>query len=130
MAVQTATVGKIVIEGGTITNVVDGTLDVTIGEGDITAIGDSWTNAVPLAKSWTCTFRVNHDKGGTAVSAVRTEWVSGDQELTTVQFWVDGSSYFSAAAAMLAGYSLTKSVGAVDQVSITLRSKGALTYTV
>ena len=128
MAISTATVGKVVVGGTTVEDVVNATLTIDTGTADTTALSDSWGDVVAVGKKWTLAVTMTYDNADTAQAAMRTEWVSGDSVVATVEMWVDGTNYMIATAALMSNFTLTKSVGSADQLAVTYMGKAPLSY--
>ena len=128
MAISTATVGKVVIGGTTVEDVVSASVSIDTGTADTTALSDSWGDVVATGKKWTLTVTINYDNADTAQAAMRTEWVSGDSVVATVEMWVDATNYLIATAALMSNFALAKSVGGADQLTVTYMGKAPLSY--
>lgn len=129
MSIKTAKVGKVTIEGNTLGENPNATLNITLATAETTPIGVSWRELVALTKSWNLSLTVNYDPSGTALSALRTEFISGDGDLSSVQMYEDGTHYFAGSASIITAFNLTKSAGSQDQVAITIEGNSELTYT-
>jgi hypothetical protein len=128
MAISTATVGKVVIAGTTVGDVVNATLTLDTGNAETTQLSDTWGNVAATGKKWTLAMTCNYNNADTAQAALRTEYISGDCVLATVEAWVDATNYFIATAALISNFTLAKSVGGVDQLTTTIMGKAPLSY--
>jgi predicted secreted protein len=131
MAIKTFTVAAVKINGTagtTLTDVDSANLTVNMDTGETTGFGDTWKEYVALAKSWQLTVAGKLDPVGTAVSSLRTEFISGDNIVTSVVMMESASSYFSGDT-ILTSYTEGASVNGVDTYSCTFQGNGALSYT-
>ena len=128
MAISTATVGKVVIGGTTVEDVVSATLTVETGNADTTALSDSWGDVVPTGKKWSLACTCTYDNADTEQAALRTEYISGDCVLATCEMWVDATNYFIATAGLLTNFTLAKSAGGADQLTFNIMGKAPLSY--
>lgn len=126
--VKTYKVGKVMIEGTQLKELQTATLAITLASEDLQEIGESWADPIGTGKAWTLSLACKHNPADTAQAALRTEFVSGDGELSAVQSWVDGSSYFSGSGALVGNMTINKSVGPVDTISFELAGKGAISW--
>ena len=132
MAVSTFKLGKVAIGGNDLANLTNAALAISLETADRTVIGDNWKKLAPLAKSWSLSLTCKYDGLATAVAAMRTEFISGDGDITTVEMYVGanaGSQYFTGSAAVITGFNLTKSVGNDDEVNMSIEGSGGLGYT-
>lgn len=129
MAVKTYRLGKVVINAGTVTNCTNAALTINQEVSDRTSLGDDWRFLGTLGKSWTLSLSCKNDPVATTLVALRTEFISGDCETGSVRMYDGATTYFSGSYAMVTSFGLTKSVGADDEVSITIEGNSALEYT-
>lgn len=127
MAIKTFKVGKLDIDGNELAYLDNMSLNITIETGETTAIGETWGAAITLGKSWNVSGSTKYDPSDTAQAALRTEFISGDGALASVKVYEDDTVYYSGAANITA-FNITKAVGAVDTLNITLEGTGALSY--
>lgn len=128
MAISTATVGKVVIGGTTVEDVVSATIAVETGNADTTALSDTWGDVEPTGKKWNLSVTMNYNNADTAQAAMVTEWHSGDSVVATVEMWVDATNYYIATAGLISNCTLAKSVGGADQLTIAIMGKAPLAY--
>ena len=128
MAILKPTVGSFRVEGATMADVVDITLNVTINTGETTPVGVSWAQVIELHKSWTASVSCNYNPTDTAQAAAVTGYTTGDATFTTLSFYEDASTNY-AGSALLTGATVTKSVGSPDKLSLTYMGNAALART-
>ena len=128
MAIKTYKVGKLDINGAEFNNMDNMSLNITLEAGDVTSVGDSWASAIPLGKSWNVSGSAKYDPADTAQLALMTEFISGDGDLAAIKVYEDATKFYSGAA-IITAFNVTKAVGAVDTLAITLLGSGALDYT-
>ncbi len=131
MAIKTFTVASVKLggtAGTTIANVDSANLTINMDTGETTGLGDTWKEYVSLAKSWQLTISCKLDNVDAAASALRTEFISGDNIVTGVVMMESASSYFSGDT-ILTSYTEGASVNGVDTYSCTFQGNGALSYT-
>ena len=127
MAIKTFTVGKVLVNANTLSNVETTTPTITINTGETTSIGDTWRKLVATGKSWAVTIVVKKDPSNTAYAAIRTEFLTGDGLITTLSIYEDATKYITGSA-YLTQFAPTKSVGNVDSTSITFEGIGMPSY--
>lgn len=128
MSVKTFKVGKLDIDGNELGFLDNMSLNITMETGDTTSIGDTWAAAIPLGKSWNVSGSTKYDPADTAQLALMTEFISGDGDIAAVKVYEDATKYYSGAA-IITAFNVTKAVGGVDTLSITLQGTGSLSYT-
>jgi predicted secreted protein len=131
MAVKTFSVANVKIggtAGTTIGNIESANLTVTMDTGEITAFQSTWKTYVTLAKSWQLTVTAKYDNSDAGATALRTEWVSGDNLVTSVIMY-ENASAFCSGDTILTSYTEGATVNAVDTYSVTFMGNGALSYT-
>ena len=128
MSVKTFKVGKLDINGSELGNLDNMTLNITLGTGVVTAVGDTWDSAIALGKAWDVSGSLKYDPADTAQLALMTEFISGDGDLANIKVYEDGTKYYDGAA-IITAFNVVKGVGAVDTLAITLLGTGALSYT-
>jgi hypothetical protein len=129
MAVKTYKLGQVVVAGATVLNCTNAALTIAQEVSDRTSIGDSWRFLGTLGKSWALSITCKYDPVGTTLTALRTEFITGDCETGSIKMYEGTTTYFSGSAAMITGYNLTKSVGADDEVTMTFEGNSVLEYT-
>ena len=129
MAIKTYKLGKVLVEGTQIRELQSAALTVTLGSEDTQEIGESWADPVGTGRAWTLSLSCKHDPLDTAQIALRTEFLTGDGQLTAMQMWVDGTAYFSGSGALVTNMAINKAVGPIDTVTFEFAGKGALSYT-
>jgi len=129
MAIKTYRVGKVLIEASQIFSLDNATLNITMGVGETTSIGDDWRQLVALGKQATLNLTCSYNPNDGQQSSLRTECLTGDGALSAVQMWEDASHYFAASAMLVTTCNITKAVGAVDKINFTLEAIGAISYT-
>lgn len=129
MAIKTGRVGKVLIEATQIGNLDNGSLALDFGNQETTPVGADWADLVALVRRATLTLTCSYDPADTATGLVRTEYINGDGYMSAIQIWEDTSHYFSFSGAMVTVCNINKTSGAVDKINITLRAKGAVSYT-
>jgi len=133
MAINTFTVGMVKIEGEKIAGLKNATLTVTHNLESAMVIGDSWESDTILHGQWEVSLECDYSPDDTAQAALRTDFAAGGSGLlqTTVSMYTASSSastYFSGSA-IITGCTLTRAVGAVDKLSVSLKGQGDLDYT-
>lgn len=128
MAIKTAKIGKLQIDGDDVGEVNSITLNTDIDIGETSTIGDTWKTQLSLGKSWNLSGSLYYDPDDTAQAALRTEFISGDGALADVRMYEDASKYFSGAG-IITSFSVTKGIGAHDTLSISITGNGVLSYT-
>ena len=128
MAIKTCRVGKVLIEASQIYSLDNATLNINMGVGETTGIGEDWRDMVALGKAATLNLTCSYNPSDFVQAALRTEFMTGDGAVSAVQMWEDASHYFAASGMLVTTCNITKSVGAVDKASFTLEAKGALAY--
>ena len=127
MAIKTFKVGKLDINGSELGDLDNMSLNITLETGPTTSVGDTWASAIPLGKNWNISGSTKYDPADTAQLALMTEFMSGDGDLAAIKVYEDGSKYYQGAA-IITAFNVTKAVGAVDTLAITLLGTGALAY--
>jgi predicted secreted protein len=128
MAIKTFKVGKMVIDSNELGSLDNMSLNITIESGDTTSIGDTWNEAISLGKSWNVSGSMKYDPDDTAQAALQQEFIAGDGALADVRVYEDATKFYSGAG-IITAFNITKAVGAVDTLSITIQGSGALSYT-
>lgn len=128
MAIKTFKTGKLQIDSSDAGEVDNLSINITIDAGDTTEIGTSWAEAIPLGKAWNMSGSLKYDPADTVQLALMTEFISGDGDLADVRYYEDGSKYYSGAG-IITAFNVTKAVGAVDTLAITIQGTGSLSYT-
>ena len=128
MAIKKFTVGKVEVNSNVLTGLVENAAPTfTINIGDVTAIGMTWREIISLAKSWSLSLTVKTYPANTAYAAIRTEFMSGDGLITTLNVYEDGTKYFTGSC-YVTQFAPTKSVGNVDSTAITFEGTGTPSY--
>jgi len=127
MAIKTFKVGKLEIDGSVLGSLDNISLNITIESGDTTAIGSTWAESIPLGKSWNISGSTKYDPADTAQLALMTEFITGDGDLAVIKVYEDATKYYSGAG-IITAFNVTKAVGGVDTLSITIQGTGALAY--
>jgi len=127
MALKTYTAGKVAIETTELGYLIDGTLTVDVGSGDISKIGTAWNAVTELGKGWTLAVSCNYDPADTAQAALITGYTSGEASFSAVSLY-DDASVMHSGSALLTNAVVTKAVGQVDKFSATFTGNGALTH--
>ena len=128
MAIKKFTVGKVTVNANELTGLVENSAPTfTINTGDTTAIGMTWRELISLGKSWSLSLTVKTYPANTAYTALRTEFMSGDGLITTLNVYEDATKYFTGSA-ILTQFAPTKSVGNVDSTAITFEGTGTPSY--
>jgi len=133
MAVNTFKTGMVKIEGTQLAGLKNGTLTITHNTESGMVIGNAWESYVILHGQWEVSLECDYDPDDTVQGALRTDFAAGGSGLlqTAVSMYTASSSastYFSGSA-VITGCTLTRAVGAVDKLSVTLAGNGALSYT-
>ena len=133
MAVNTFKLGMVKVEGTQLGGLKNATLTVTHNMESAMVIGDSWESNTILHGQWEVSLECDYSPDDTVQAAFRTDFTTGGSGLlqTTVSMYTASSSastYF-AGSAIITGCTLTRAVGAVDKLSVTLAGQGALAYT-
>ena len=127
MSVKTFKVGKLEINGSELGSLDNVSLNITIETGDTTSIGSTWAEAIPLGKSWNISGSTKYDPGDTAQLALMAEFISGDGDLAAIKVYEDAAKFYSGAG-IITAFNVTKAVGGVDTLAITIIGTGALAY--
>jgi len=125
MAVLKPTAGKFSVEGSAMSHVVDMTLSIDIGTGDITPIGVSWNQVLELQKGWSIAVVCNYDPTSSGQAAAVTGFTTGDATFTSINFYEDASTSL-AGSAILTSATITKSVGSPDKLNLSYTGNAAL----
>lgn len=131
MAIKTFTVANVKyngVSGTAIGNVQSASLSVTMDTAESTSLGDSWKEYITLAKSWTLNVTALYDNTDTAATGLRTEFISGDNVVTSVTMYETASCYFQGDT-ILASYQEGANVNGAATYTVTFTGNGALTYT-
>ena len=128
MAIKTFKVGKLDVNGSDMGELDNMSLNITIDTADITEIGTTWAAAIALGKSWNVSGTAKYDPADTVQAALQQEFIAGDGDLASIKVYEDATKYYSGAA-IITAFNITKAVGAVDVLAITLMGTGALSYT-
>jgi predicted secreted protein len=131
MAIKTFTVANVKLGGtaGTsIGNIQSANLTVNMDVGEATSFQDTWKKYLTLAKSWQLTVSALYDNSDGGATALRTEWVSGDNIITSVVMMENASSYYMGDT-VLTSYVEGASVNGLDTYSVTFQGSSSLTYT-
>ncbi len=128
MAIKTFKVGKLDVNGSDMGELDNMSLNITIDTADITEIGDTWAASIALGKSWNVSGTAKYDPSDTVQAALQQEFIAGDGDLASIKVYEDATKYYSGAA-IITAFNITKAVGAVDVLAITLMGTGALSYT-
>jgi len=127
MAVKTFKVGKVSIDTDDMGECDNATLTITFDIGETTELGDTWKEQLALGKSWNLSVSAKYNPANTAQADMRTEFISGDGAIADIRMYEDDTIYFSGAA-VITSYNITKSVNAMDILSMTFEGNGALSY--
>ena len=127
MSIKTFKVGKLQVDSNDVGEVDNMSLNITIDAGDTTEIGNTWAEAIPLGKSWNVSGTLKYDPDDTAQAALQQEFIAGDGALADVRVYEDATKYYSGAG-IITAFNITKAVGAVDTLAITIQGTGALSY--
>ena len=127
MAIKTFKVGKLEIDGSVLGSLDNISLNITIESGDTTAIGSTWAESIPLGKSWNISGSTKYDPADAAQLALMIEFISGDGDIAAIKVYEDASKFYSGAG-IITAFNVTKAVGGVDTLSITIMGTGALAY--
>ena len=128
MAIKTFKVGKLQVDSSDAGEVDNLSLNITIDAGDTTQIGNTWAEAIPLGKAWNVSGSLKYDPTDTVQAALQQEFIAGDGALADVRVYEDATKYYSGAG-IITAFNITKAVGAVDTLAITIQGTGALSYT-
>lgn len=131
MAIKTFTVANVKYNGtsGTaIGNIQSASLSVNLDTAESTSLGDSWKEYIALAKSWTMSVTALYDNTDAAATGLRTEFISGDNVVTSLTMYETASCYFQGDT-LLASYQEGANVNGADTYTVTFTGNGALAYT-
>ena len=128
MAIKTFKVGKLDVNGSDMGELDNMSLNITIDVGDTTEIGNTWATAIPLGKKWNISGTAKYDPTDTVQAALQQEFIAGDGDLASVKVYEDATKYYSGAG-IITVFNITKAVGAIDTLAITIEGTGALSYT-
>lgn len=127
MARSDYTVGKIVVQGSTMSDVTNQSLTMNGVDWDITAIGDANPSMAPVTEQYEIAITANYNASDTAQALIRAKFLGGSRTLTSAYFYQDGTNYIGGSA-LITNATITKSVGSFDQLNITLQSRGTWAY--
>ena len=130
MAIATFKLGKLEIEGTSITNLISGTGTVTHNVEDTNPIGSSWRAGTVLGGEWEVSLEAHYDPAATAQAALVTNFITGGDSciLTTVALYALAASYALTGSAIITNATISKTHGSADKLSVTLRGNGTPTY--
>ena len=129
MAVKTSLTGKVLINSTQIGHLTKWSLKVTVGAGDVTAIGDVYKSEVGLLGNWVATLDFIYDQADAGQTALRGDWpTTPSTSISAIQLWEDGTHYWSGAGLMV-DWTQTKTLNATDKITVTVNGFGALSYT-
>ena len=128
MARETFKAGKVTIESNDLSHTKDMSLSCNGEEVDLRAIGQTNPIPDPLSENWEISFTCDYDPDDSAQAALRNKYMGGSRTLTSVYYYEDGSHYVTGSA-MISTLTLTKSVGNVDQLQCSIKSRGDWSYT-
>ncbi len=132
MAIKKHTEGSLVVMSGishiTVSEYISGTLTVTINTGDTSSIGTAWEAAVELGKGWEISAEMNYNPTDPGQALMMAKYLSQGSSFPNVQFYEDATGVH-AGTALLTSAVITKSMGSVDKISVTLKGDGTLGYT-
>jgi predicted secreted protein len=127
MAIKTFKVGKLSIDTTDVGEVNNMSLSITLDTGETTEINDDWKTYLALGKSWTLSGSLYYDPDDTAQAALRTEFISGDGDLSDIDMYEDDTHYFSGDG-IITSFAVTKAINANDTLAITIIGNGELDY--
>lgn len=120
--------GKVLIEGASITELVDFTLNINSGVAESNKIGGTWTRSTYLSRKASASISCNYDPDDTVIAALITGFTTGDVEFSSVALYDNASAYFGGQSAILTSASVTKSYGGYDKFTASFDYKETLTY--
>jgi predicted secreted protein len=127
MAIKTFKVGKLSIDTTDVGEVNNMSLSITLDTGETTEINDDWKTYLALGKSWTLSGSLYYDPDDTVQAALRTEFISGDGDLSDIDMYEDDTHYFSGDG-IITSFAVTKAINANDTLAITIIGNGELDY--
>ena len=127
MAILTSKVGKLQIGDSVLGVVQNATLSVTIDVAETTELGDTWKTNLALGKSWTLAASLLYDSANSGQALMRTEFMTGDGEVTGLKMYEDATKYFSGSA-IITSFGITKGINAADTLSVSFVGDSTLSY--
>lgn len=127
MAILTSKVGKLKIGDSVLGEVNNASLAVTIDVAETTEIGDTWKTNLSLGKSWTLSASLIYNSDNTGQALMRTEFMTGDGEVTALKMYEDGTKYFQGNA-IITSFNITKGINAADALSVSFVGDSTLSY--
>ncbi len=130
MGIATFKLGKIHIEGTSVTNLISGTFSITHNVEDTNPVGTAWRAGTVLGGEWEVSLEAHYDPAATAQAALVTDFVAGGEScmLTSISLFTLAASYAFTGSAIITNATVTKAYGATDKLSATLRGNGSIAY--
>jgi len=130
MSKRSPMVGSCKIEGTSLANDVEFTVNVVQNTTDSATIGDVWAEPVALGKSWGGHVGGNYDPEDTALAALITAAKSATYDelhMTAIALYDNASAYYSGSC-IITNVTVTKSMGTMDRFDFDFEGIGAITY--
>ena len=130
MAISTFKLGKVQIQGTSVTNLISATTTVNHNVEDTNAIGTSWRSGTVLGGEWEVSIEAHYDPSSTAQAALVVDVIAGGNSclLTSISLFALAASFGITGSAIITNSTITKAVGATDKLSATLRGNGTPAY--
>lgn len=130
MGIATFKLGKVQIEGTSVTNLISGTTNVNHNIEDTNPIGASWRAGTVLGGEWEVSLECHYDPAATAHAAMVTDFIAGGDSciLSSISLFTLAASYGITGSAIITNATITKAVGSTDKLSVTLRGNGTPLY--
>jgi len=120
--------GHMDVEGTSMAEIADITLNINSGVAEANKIGGTWTRSTYLSRKASVSVTANYDPADTVQAALITGFTTGDVEFSDLTFYDNASAYFGGQSAILTSASITKSYGGYDKFACSFDYKETLTY--
>lgn len=128
MSIKTFKVGKVSIDTDDLGECDSATLTITFDIGETTELGNTWKEQLALGKSWNLSVSAKYNPANQAQIDMREEFMTGDGAIADIRMYEDNTWYFYGAA-VITSFNVTKSINAIDVLSMTFEGSGILAYT-
>jgi len=128
MARTTYNVGKVLIQGNTMSDVTQAQFTMNGEDWSITAIGDANPSEDDITETFQLQITANYNASNAAQALLLNKFMGGSRNLTSAAYYADATKYFSGSG-LISSCNITKSVGGFDQLQATIKSSGTWSYT-
>ena len=127
MARTNYSVGKVTVEGNTVGDSQNATLNMTGVDWEKTAIGDANPSYEDVTEEFEISISSNYNAVDPGQAMIRAKFTGGSRTLTSCAYYEDATKSI-AGSGLITACSLVKSVGTYDQFTATIRSSGTWSY--